>query len=290
MNYRIALCLITRYQLPIDMQRYIEHYTNIGVTDIFVYDNESKSDIKSICDKFTNVFYTFIDEDYICKNPQHKIYTDFYNQHKNDYDYILCLDDDEYLWLNSKKYKDLHEFCNYLDKENIEQYILPWQYISYKDNERPYKRSNSMIEDCHYTYPSYFQNNKKDTCFKSIVSTKSSAVYSYVHYFTDIDGNYKLWYDDKVYYTNDIVDSHIYVDFRIADVKLFHYLQRSLEEWEIKMTGPSCDNRAYKNLKEKYIKTFKQPATISIGYTEYINPFNTNKQTNELDLSIFNNE
>ena len=65
MNYRIALCLITRYQLPIDMQRYIEHYTNIGVTDIFVYDNESKSDIKSICDKFTNVFYTFIDEDHI---------------------------------------------------------------------------------------------------------------------------------------------------------------------------------------------------------------------------------
>lgn len=285
-KYKIALCLITRYQLEIDMQKYIEHYNSTGVTDIFVYDNESKSNIKNVCEKYNNVYYTFIDENYICKNPQHKIYTDFYNNHKNEYDYILCLDDDEYLWLNKKKYNDLQDFCEYMDKENIEQYILPWQYISYKDNERPYKRTNSMIEDCHYTYSDYFKNSKIEVGIKSIVSTKSDVYYSYVHYFTDINGNYKLWYNNKIYTTGEVIESRVSIDFREADIILFHYLHRSIEEWEIKMKGPSCD-RVCNSLGEKYITIFKKSITIPNGYSEYINPFNQNKKTNELDLSIF---
>lgn len=113
---RVVICAMAKNE-HLYINEWVRHYVNLGVDKIYLYDND-EIDSPNVAD--------FIDNDlkeYVCiidirgqkgVNMQHKIYTKFYNTFKDDFDWCLFCDIDEYLfgiqnfksWLMQPKLKN----------------------------------------------------------------------------------------------------------------------------------------------------------------------------------------
>lgn len=231
-----AVCLITKAYLPIDIITFVNHYiTYCGFNDIIIYDNESSCcNIAELFKNNNNVIVNYLsDEEKMQYNQcQIVIYNQCLAKYKNDYDFIAFFDDDEFLWINKSKYNSINEYLENLYNRNILQFCIPWRYISYKDNEKPQFRKDSMINDMHYI------NNKNTdfTCVKSIVSTKLNIYECALHLFKNYDNCY---YNE----CNSELKWNVYIDVNYdkCNFILYHYFHRSYDEWSRKLKLPGLD-------------------------------------------------
>ena len=114
---RVVMCALAKNE-HLYINEWVKHYLDLGVDKIFLFDNDDK-DSKSIKD--------FIDEEYLkkmriinarglhWKNMQHDLYTNFYKVERDNFDWCIFCDIDEFLvgvdnikdFLNDKKFKNI---------------------------------------------------------------------------------------------------------------------------------------------------------------------------------------
>lgn len=104
---RTNAVIITRYfQTAIDFNEWYWHHRNLGIDQIRVYDAGVPFDLRAECAKY-QLEYTYV------KSPiQYKIYTDYIKT--TDADFVLPLDDDEYLWI-APEFKTLENVIAYYE-------------------------------------------------------------------------------------------------------------------------------------------------------------------------------
>lgn len=128
----ILIC-ITKHNDAYNFTEWLQYHKNIGFNEIYIFDNNSIIDIKNICDKFNNVHYI----KYFKEWPnQNKLYTDIFDNKTNikltNHDYVTCVDDDEYLWID-QNFKNINEtLCWYFTTYNTDSIYLPWNFMSSK--------------------------------------------------------------------------------------------------------------------------------------------------------------
>ena len=110
----VALCVIGRLENRYAVE-FVDWYKNLGFDKIFIYDNNFGDE-----EHFEDVLQSYIDDGFIevtdCRNKtayQINAYTDCYNKHKNEYDWIAFFDFDEFLVL--KKDGDIKSFLSHFD-------------------------------------------------------------------------------------------------------------------------------------------------------------------------------
>lgn len=116
---QVAICCIGRLE-NLYVREYVEHYKNIGVDKIFIYDNNYDGE-----DFFEDVIYDYIQSGFVdiinFRNKewcQLEAYQDCSNKHCNEYDWMMFIDcGDEYLTM---------ENCN-----NIKTFLSDPRYSEY---------------------------------------------------------------------------------------------------------------------------------------------------------------
>ena len=108
---KICLCTVGKKENKY-IKEYVEHYKAFGVDKIFLYDN---NDVNG--EKFEDILSEYIKNNFIeifnfrgKIAPQLKIYGECYNKHKNDYDWFIFFDTDEFIHLNN--YLNIKDFLN----------------------------------------------------------------------------------------------------------------------------------------------------------------------------------
>lgn len=128
----VAVCCIGRSENRY-IREYVEHYKSIGVDKIFIYDNnydgeEHFEDV--INDHIESGFIDIIDyrNRTLC---QLMAYQDCYNKYGGDYDWILFIDCDEYLYMNG--FDNIKDF---LSKDKFNEYdLIHINLMTYGDND-----------------------------------------------------------------------------------------------------------------------------------------------------------
>ena len=272
---KTAVCLVTKAYLKEDVEFWIDHYLNYcGFDTVFLYDNESYcGPLEKLLKPNPNVIISsFTDEYKLTKlHIQQDIYEELYMKIRNDYDWLMCVDDDEFLWLNKEKYKDIKEFLTDMYSQNKKQICLPWQIISYEDYHIPALRTKPAPMDCFYTYYNFFHHKPYMTGFKSIFNCKDLLIRSCNnHCWANADHNFYLEYSDTP--IKDMYLTSTEVEVYKCNAKLIHYRRRSYDEWykRINRRGVAWPQEVYKNRLAEFESSDKMP----VGFTVYYDPFN----------------
>lgn len=272
---KTAVCLITKAFLLEDIEFWINHYLNYcGFDHIFLYDNESHcGSLKQLLKPTEQVtIEEFTDEYKLTKlHLQQDIYEDVYMKIRKEYDWLMCVDDDEYLWLNKDKYKNVKEFLTDMYSQGKKQICIPWQMMSYEDTNIPLKRTRPAPLECMYTYYTFFRHKTQQIHIKSIVNCKELHIRSCNnHCWANAEGNAYLDYQD-------IPIGNVYifgadVDLSKCNAKIMHYRRRSYEEWEFRINNHNIDMP-----QEEYrlhLNQFDEGEKMPKGYTVFYDPFN----------------
>ena len=92
-----AMCL-TRYLDTESLKEWIDHHLNIGFDHIHIFDNESSYDCKSVCAEYGDK----VTYEYVSGYARHyKLYDDYVNSDLCKSEWIMAIDDDEYMELNN---------------------------------------------------------------------------------------------------------------------------------------------------------------------------------------------
>ena len=260
--------LITKSYIPIDIIAWVDHYLNYcGFDNVTIFDNNTTCcNIAEIFKDNPRVKVYFIPDENKPHNMQQITYNVMVSENAK-YDYQFFCDDDEYLWFNKNKWPDINTFLMTIAKKNIAAFAVPMILISYEDGKHPEIRTKSMIEDCLYVKPEYYDG--VGTVCKSFIHKSlkdSNPVWLVPHYISNVtffeDGHSV---DFRV--SRDWLQNFKYCD---CDIKLFHYYYRSLSEWNEKLNRRRIDTKdLYKDN-----PTIGNADYIKNGYTVYLNPFN----------------
>lgn len=140
-NLKVALCVIGRLENAY-AREFVEHYKNLGVDHIFIYDNNQFNE-----EFFEEVLQDYIDEGFVeivnfrgIVKAQNQAYNDCYLKHGSEYDWICFFDFDEFLLL--EKHKTIQEYLE--DKKYYEVVLINWKCMT--DNNLIEYDNRPMIE------------------------------------------------------------------------------------------------------------------------------------------------
>lgn len=149
---RVAICTIAKNENRY-IREWVEYYLKMGVTRIYLYDN---NDVDG--ERFEDVINDYIisgkvevidrrgcekelrDESRL--NLQDKVYSECYNNHKSEYDWMWFFDIDEFLYSPSGK-----NIIDYINSERFSRYttiLVNWVY--YGDNGLVYYDDRPVVE------------------------------------------------------------------------------------------------------------------------------------------------
>lgn len=218
--------LLTKAKHEIDIIGWVEHYKECGFDHILIFDNDSCSDLSKV---FQNESKVTVKSIHGFPN-QLKLYTEAYNDNI-EYDWQLYVDDDEYLWFDKTKWKNINEFLESIPRY-IKQYGVFWEFIS----SRTFEKERSTYEIPMNKYYTYISRQEYKSHIKSFVRKGLDVVFYNPHGAGLINVDIvaldamteagMVEYYDKPFKT---LDPH---DFSI---KLFHYYVQSEKEYSIKM-------------------------------------------------------
>lgn len=226
---KIALCCIAKME-NIYIREFLKYYFEMGVDKVFLYDNNDSDyeDVRGVIKDYIDsgfVDVTDIKDQGICLLPT---YQDFWDRHHNDYDWMLYIDCDEYIWLN--KDKNLKDYLSRDCFANYDMIHLNWLMMDdgglVKSNSRP------LLERC---YPSDKAKIKDKNGFcvnfhiKSLIrGPQRNLNWLYGNPHTPATNNLRAC-DDK----GQTVDNHspfVYKDNNeLAYIKHFH--TKTIDEW-----------------------------------------------------------
>lgn len=173
-HINVALCAIAKNE-NLYIREWVEWYKNIGISKIFLYDNneidgEHFEDV--INDYITSGFVKLIDVRGIEKglsydendiNLQPKSYFECYETYGNEYDWMCFFDIDEFLNID----KNISDYLKQKKFENYSTIIIPW--LTFSDNEKLYYENIPVMKR-------FTSVSKKFSRYgvKSIVRTKKN--------------------------------------------------------------------------------------------------------------------
>ncbi len=251
-NYYSEIVLLTKSDYTDELECWINWYLNIlQFNHIVIYDNDSSISIPSIITKFP--------EDKIEYHPiqgwpnQYQLYTNHVRQSKANW--IMALDDDEYLYIGEKFNHNIRNLIDYL-------------YTTYRKNKYYFLWVNMFSPEYHRTRAGLYINTHTSYSYsacrrihsswpwgndmgKSLINNQFDYEYSFNkdlgHIPRCLNGdNTTLLYDGTV--VNSVcvnTQDKIQEDCFIA-----HYQYKSDSDWELKCSRPVASSQSY-NLKSK---------------------------------------
>lgn len=268
-----GICVINKSYIADDILMWVDHYLNYcGFDHIFIYDNcTACTDVCSLFSGNSKVTVTRVTDDEIKSKAQVGIFSECLAKARAEqFDYILFADNDELLWMNKTKYSNINEFLEEIQAKNILHYSIPWRFISYDSQARPYDRIRNFRDECQYIL-----NDEERSCtVKSFISPLIESTFLNPHLLVkDENTNFE-------YYTQfgtDLTPWTAKADFEFdkCDLILYHYYMKSWEEWDIKLNSYRIDLSKAQTYKETYDKNYTDECNRMFGnYTVYLNPFN----------------
>lgn len=125
-NMKILLCCIGRQENAY-IREFVEFYKGIGVTNICLYDNnrDGEEDFHdAIGDYILNGFVILKDYRNLMPPVQFKAYNDCYREYKNNYDWFLFFDIDEFMFINQDR--DILSFLSRKEFEPFNMIHINW--------------------------------------------------------------------------------------------------------------------------------------------------------------------
>ena len=254
----VAVCCIGRQENRY-INEFIEHYLTIGVDKIFLYDNnyndeEYFQDV--IPQELLNNQIEIIDyrNKSIC---QLNCYQDCYNKHNQEYDWILFIDCDEFLYMN-----DFDNIKDFLSQDKFNNYqIIHVNWMVYSDNDNILFEDKPLKE--RFTEPvmplnwSKTLNIPENNLIKSIIrgGIKDIKWISTPH--TPYSTAKCCNASGKMFRTSSYLNAF---DFTSAHLK--HYTTKTIEEWldiKTKRGFPDGNKNLFKrvNIIDEFFRTNK---------------------------------
>lgn len=146
-NLMVAICCIA-CQENAYIREWVEHYKNLGVDKIFLYDNNKSWEAN---EHFEDVINDYIESGFVEKIDRRDIvfadfqaasYNECYELHKNEYDWICFFDCDEFLTLY--KFDNIKDFLN--QPKFDEFHIVKINWLSYNDNGNIYRTEGKLVD------------------------------------------------------------------------------------------------------------------------------------------------
>jgi hypothetical protein len=122
-----CMCL-TRYFSESEMKSWIDHHLSIGFSHIHIFDNGCKFNCKEIC----NSYGGYVSYEFIEGNARHyKIFNDYVNSDRCKSEWIIPIDDDEYLTINPTVGTTVNDLINWFKNKfpNEHMYAIRWKHL-----------------------------------------------------------------------------------------------------------------------------------------------------------------
>ena len=140
---KVCLCTLGKNENKY-IKEFAEHYQKLGVDKIFLHDN---NDISEKSEKFENVLSEYIKNNFIeiidyrgKIAPQMDIYDECYKKHKNDFNWFMFFDIDEFLHL-----KDYNNIKDFLDEKKFSKCKLIYlNCLRHTDNDLLYYDNRTL--------------------------------------------------------------------------------------------------------------------------------------------------
>lgn len=152
---KTAICVIAKKEKKY-IKEFVDHYINLGVTTIFLYDN---NDIEEE-EKYDNILNNNIKQIKIINfrglvRPQYLAFNQCYNNNKNNYDWIAFFDVDEFLYLYNNR--NINKFLSLPKFKKCSSLLINWKY--YGDNNNVFYESKPLKK--RFIKPFSFSNKNK---------------------------------------------------------------------------------------------------------------------------------
>lgn len=251
---KVCVCAIAKMENHY-IREWVEHYKSIGFDKIFLYDN---NDVDG--ERFEEVINDYIQSSFVeiidfrgristdNFNLQSYSYQDCYTKHKNEYDWFLIVDCDEFLHISN--YRNIKEL---LDNEKYNGFEgIRFQWMNMDDNNLIH------VVDGDYSLQKRFTNGKMNKYGKSIIrgwlDIKSNEFHGHSfrnHTYCDATGIQCKPMDQT--------DNSVLVQDYIVDTDIFikHYRSKTIQEWiDIKLKRLYPDKSREKAFQLLTINTF----------------------------------
>lgn len=212
-------------QLIKDEQRYIEewidYYLNLGISKFVLFEDWNSTSHFDILSKYGNkvILYKLLDilnddEKQIIKDHnklrQIAVWNCFYRLHKNDFDYCLFIDPDEYLYCSKNEF--INELEYFINNTNAKFIRYKWKCITASGYIKdPYPNQKYSVIN---TYKEHYQNESSElnNNFKCLIFLK--RINNQNDFNPIPHGPYKY---DWVHY---------------SPIPIYHYLTKSWDEYK----------------------------------------------------------
>ena len=140
---QVCICVVGKKENKY-IKEYVEHYKNLGIDKIFLYDNNDKNG-----EKFESVISEHIKSNFVeifnyrgKIAPQFKIYEKCYNNNKYIYDWFIFFDTDEFIHLSN--YTNIKDFLNEQRFKNCN--LIYFNCVRHTDNDLLYYDNRTLAE------------------------------------------------------------------------------------------------------------------------------------------------
>ena len=176
-KYKTEAMLLTKYMMPDDLAYWLDwHINKIGFEHIHLFDNNLPYDAKSICDRFSGK----VSYEHVTGIPrQYKLY-DRYLAKQSDAEWVMPIDDDEFLMLDESKFANIGEAIDYYDRTlpNMEMLAVRWLHL-FPESFHTERNGVPLMEYncCRSPELASMFERAGDNCVKCIVHR-----YGWIHY------------------------------------------------------------------------------------------------------------
>lgn len=154
----VAVCAIGRLENRYAVE-WVEHYLDLGIDKIFIYDNNRPED----GEVFADILQPYIDAGLVeitnWDGLQKPAYEDCYNKHSNEYAWIGFFDFDEHLVIDGDR--NIHAFLE--DFEDADVVVINWRTMT--DNEKTHYEPLPLVERFTKAAPKNLPQNRHTKCF-----------------------------------------------------------------------------------------------------------------------------
>lgn len=263
---KVAVCCIGRQENRY-INEFIDHYLNLGVDKIFIYDNNHGDEeyFESVVNNTTNIeIIDYRDRDYC----QLKCYQECYDKHKLNFDWFLFIDCDEFLYTNG--FNSIKGFLTQAKFDSFDMIHVNW--LTYGDSNNV-RYENKPLRD------------RFVTPISPIDFTKDYNFPHNYHIKTIVRGNLNVKWDATPHTPSnelkccdangimcDSTSPFLPFDFRYAHFK--HYTTKTIEEFLTIKTQrgfPDGNKDFYKQINP--IEDFFKINTITEEKIKFINEY-----------------
>lgn len=230
---KVYVCALAKNE-HLYINEWVAHYVKLGVDKIYLYDNDDigTKDIFKCIDKQYRHHLVFVDirgKHY--DNIQGKMYSEFYNLHKNDFDWCLFCDIDEFL----TGIDNIKEFLNRPQFRFTQQVRIRWKLFG-DDNLIERDMSKGVMETFKKEITSSLsrdlskQSNLQIQGKAIVKGHLPNVIFHSVHFGTNSKTNRIL---TSVLPSGRVCESGVSIREDYSHEKLFlnHYMTKSLSEF-----------------------------------------------------------